>query len=63
MANEYITAKEAAEALGLQYKTFVARVARGDYPTVKKLGWTLLVPKELVRNNENIKQNLESTTR
>ena len=51
---EYYTAREAAEMLGLKYHTFMARVRKGQYNRVKA-GWAVLFPKRDIDKHVDIK--------
>lgn len=39
----YITAREAASELGMNYHTFLARVRRGKIKA-KRFGWVIMIP-------------------
>lgn len=43
--DDWLTAKEAALALGISYPAFIARMNRGKIKTIKK-GWSILVHKD-----------------
>lgn len=43
--DEYLTAKEAAAALGLKYSTLLARIRKKKIRAVKK-GWSLFIHKD-----------------
>ena len=61
--DEFLTAKEAAEQLGLKYHTFMSRVRRNRIPCVRK-GWAVFVLKadvERVRGNGHRNSNLAQT--
>lgn len=67
--DEYLTAREAAKAMGITYSTLLARVRKDKIKSVK-VGWALLIPKSEVKahnkkqgpNNADNK-NLEKPTR
>jgi len=49
---EYYTAQEAADILGLNYATFLARAHAGKYP-FQKFGWAILFPKKEIDKHAN----------
>ena len=57
---EYYTAKEAAEKLGLRYHTFLARVHRGLY-TNHRIGWMLLFNKKEIDGHATNRHLAKST--
>lgn len=46
--NQYYTAAQAAEILGLKYPTFMARVKKGQYTYSRVGGWTIVFDKDYI---------------
>lgn len=66
---EYLTAREAADAMGINYSTLIARVRKGKIESLKR-GWALFIPKSEVNKNQEKQgpkhashKNLERPTR
>lgn len=64
MMDNYLTAKEAATELGLQYSTLLARIRTGKVKATKR-GWAVFIHRDEVRRvkNENHNRPVEKTAR
>lgn len=49
--NNYLTAREAADAIGITYSTLLARVRKNKIDSVKK-GWSLFISKSEVEKQK-----------
>ena len=59
---EYFTAREAAEAIGITYHLFMARVRKGII-TVEKKGWATLIHKTELKEAKKYQRQIEATKR
>lgn len=62
--DDYLTPREAADRLGLNYHTVMARIRRGQISTIKR-GWNVFIPVsqfEKVEDVDNTK-TVEAPTR
>lgn len=61
--DEYLTAKEAAEEIGIRYPTLIARIRAGKIKAMKR-GWALFIHKKEVKRAKHADtKGMETTTR
>lgn len=46
--DNYVTTREAAASIGIEYSTLMARVRKGKIKSIK-MGWSTLIPKDEVK--------------
>jgi predicted site-specific integrase-resolvase len=57
---DYVTAQEAADAIGISYHLLMARIRKGLIKSTKK-GWATLVHKDEVKKAVKYQRQLEAT--